>query len=111
MGAGATSAGGGVGERASTAAASSFDAAAPPSRCADGVLGEEGKCSVPASRKSGTWLQLNLREATGLHSYRLTAMAAGLESGVEQHEVVLAEEMRQERALALRRRLARGGCI
>ena len=26
-------------------------------------------------------------------------------------EVVLAEEMRQERALALRRRLARGGCI
>ena len=49
------------------ATASSFDAAAPPSRCVDGT---DGGCVVPAA-SSGIWLQLNLPHAAPLHAYRL----------------------------------------
>ena len=47
--------------------------AAPPSRCVDGLLGNNYKCIVPATA-APTWLQLNLHAPATIHAYRLSSV-------------------------------------
>ena len=75
--------------------ASSFDALAPPSRCADGSLGAAGRCAVSGAA-SGTWLQLNLPATAPIHAYRVRSMCESCENGLGAHEVWVSNAFEQD---------------